>query len=129
MSVNRVIKKVLLEAAGISFEVRKWAKIIEKYVDDYVDSEKKKLKDSQPKQQPQTKSPYGSWSHNDQDIDDSPTETGYTHFESEDGKIFTEKAMVYADELNINSDLLDDFPNIKNAVSIKEMYISYDDFK
>lgn len=40
MNVSKVVKKVLSEAAGISFEVRKWAKIIEKYVDDYVDVEK-----------------------------------------------------------------------------------------
>jgi len=127
MSLNRVIKKVLSEAAGISFEVREWAKIIEKYVGDYVDTEKKKLKDTQPKQQPQTKSPYGSWSYNDREIDDSPTETSYTHFESEDGEILTEKAMVYADELTINSDILEDFSNIKNAVSGKLFVIEFDD--
>ena len=46
MDVSKVVKKILLEAAGISFEVREWAKIIERYVEDYVDSEKKKLKDS-----------------------------------------------------------------------------------
>lgn len=127
MNVSKVIKKVLSEAAGISFEVREWAKIIEKYVGDYVDTEKKKLKDSQPKQQPQTKSPYGSWSYSDQDLDDSPTESTYTHFESEDNSIFTEKAMVYADELTINSDILEDFPNIKNAVSSKLFVIEFDE--
>ena len=127
MDVSKVVKKILLEAAGISFEVREWAKIIERYVEDYVDSEKKKLKDSEPKQQPQTKPSYGSWSYNDQDIDETPTETMYTHFESEDGKIFTEKAMIYADELNINSDVFDDFPNIKNAISGKLFVIEFDD--
>jgi len=128
MNVSKVVKKVLSEAAGISFEVRKWAKIIEKYVDDYVDAEKEKLKSSQPKQQqPQTKSPYGSWSYSDQEIDDSPTETSYTHFETEDGEIFTEKAMVYADELNINSDILEDWPNIKNVISGKLFVIEFDE--
>ena len=127
MNVSSVIKKVLSEAAGISFEVRKWAKTIEKYVADYVDAEKEKLKDSQPKQQPQTKSPYSSWYYDDQEIDDSPTETSYTHFESEDGEIFTEKAMVYADELNINADILDDYPNIKNDISGKLFVVEFDD--
>jgi hypothetical protein len=127
MNVSKVIKKILLEAAGISFEVRKWAEVIEKYVDNYINVEKEKLKSSQPKQQPQTKSPYGSWSYNDQEIDDSPTETSYTHFETEDGQIFTEKAMVYADELNINADILEDFPNIKNAISGKLFVIEFND--
>ena len=127
MNVSKVIKKILLEAAGISFEVRKWAEIIEKYVDDYVEVEKEKLKASQPKQEPQTKSPYGSWSYNDQEMYDSPTETNYTHFESEDGDIFSEKAMVYADELNINTDILEDFPNIKNAISGKLFVIEFND--
>ena len=128
MNVSKVIKKILLEVAGISFEVRKWAEIIEKYVDDYVEVEKEKLKASQPKQEPQTKSPYGSWSYlDDESLNDSPTETAYTHFESEDGDIFSEKAMVYADELNINTDILEDFPNIKNAISGKLFVIEFND--
>jgi len=38
------IKKVILEVAGISFEVRQWAQAIESYVKDYVAKEKEKLK-------------------------------------------------------------------------------------
>ena len=43
MKTKKVVKEKLNEVAGISFEVRKWANVIEKYVDDYV-SKKGKVK-------------------------------------------------------------------------------------
>ena len=81
-------KKIILEVAGISFEVRKWAKVIEKYVDDYVDKEKEKLKAQQPKEQPKEYKPSSySWSYNDDSPgDDEEFQTDYTHFEDLGGE-------------------------------------------
>ena len=75
-------KKIISEVAGISFEVRKWAKVIEKYVDDYVSKEKEKLKAQQPKEEPKSYTPSSlSWSYNDDSPgDDDEFQTDYTHF-------------------------------------------------
>ena len=46
MGLNSIIKNILKENAGISFEVRNWAKLIEKHVNDYLKHEEEKLKNS-----------------------------------------------------------------------------------
>lgn len=44
MGVSSVIKYFLTEVGGISFESRKWAEIIEKYVSDVLEKEEKKVR-------------------------------------------------------------------------------------
>ena len=56
-------KKIILEVAGISFEVRKWAHEIENYVKNYIAKEKEKLKTQQPKEKPKPLD--YNWSYND----------------------------------------------------------------
>lgn len=121
MSTKKIIKKLLYEVAGISFEVRVWAQIIENYVKDYVQSEKEKIKTQTPQQG--TSKPT-SWSAPVED-DDFEYDLDFTHFEDDEGNVY-EKANIYSDELYINSDILEDFPNIKNAVSGKLFTVTLD---
>jgi hypothetical protein len=110
--LKKTIKKVLNEVAGISFEVREWAKIIESYVDAEIEklqsTEKEKSKEKETEidlSQYGTPSEYGE------------TE-GYTHFEG-DNDLLTDTAYIYGDELYINPDVQEDFPGIDKEVSGK----------
>lgn len=129
MGLNSIIKNILKENAGISFEVRNWAKLIEKHVNDYLKHEEEKLKNSEPKQKPLTKSPYGSWSYNDQEVEegDELPPHNYTHFLGDDGKI-TQKAQIYADELFVNADVIEDFVGIENVLSSKLLSVEFDSY-
>ena len=128
MNTKKVISKKLNEVAGISFEVRKWANVIEKYVDDYVAKEKEKLKAQQPKEQPKTTKPQSfSWSYNDDNpSEDDEFQTDYTHFETHDGQKH-ESAKVYGFNLYINPDVLDEYPNIKDVIQDKLFKVELDD--
>jgi hypothetical protein len=124
MNTKRVIRKVISEAAGISFEVRKWAKIIEDYVDKYIAAEKEKLKAQQPQQQkPSTpqkgigSKPYYSWDFEKESEEDEFL-TEFTHFETHGGNMY-DSAKVYGYDLYINADILDEYPNIKSIVQDK----------
>lgn len=121
-------KKIISEAAGISFEVRKWAKTIENYVEDYVTKEKEKLKAQQPKEEPKSYEPssYG-WSYNDDDSpgDDSEFQTDYTHFEDLGGTK-SDIAYIYGSELFINADVLEDNPNITKTIQDKLFKVELD---
>ena len=122
MKPKNVIRKSLNEVAGISFEVRKWAQVIENYVKDYVAKEREKLKAQQPKEEPKS---YGSsWSYNDND-DDDDFSTDYTHFESHGGDVY-ESAKVYGYELYINSDILEEYPDIKKVIGDKLFEVELD---
>jgi hypothetical protein len=124
MSRKTVIKRILSEVAGISFEVREWAKTIEDYVKEYVASEREKMKSQnpQPTQKPPTQNPTSfSWSAPSEEL-----ESGFTHFEDDDYKEY-QTANIYADELFINSDILQDFPGIKSAVTGKLFSVTFDD--
>ena len=126
MKTKKVVKEKLNEVAGISFEVRKWANVIEKYVDDYVTKEKEKLKAQQPKEQPKTTKPQSySWSYNDDGPGDDEFQTDYTHFETLDGQKH-ESAKVYGFDLYINPDVLDEYPNIKDVIQDKLFEIELD---
>ena len=126
MKTKKVVKEKLNEVAGISFEVRKWANVIEKYVDDYVTKEKEKLKAQQPKEQPKTTKPQSySWSYNDDGPGDDEFQTDYTHFETLDGQKH-ESAKVYGFDLYINPDVLDEYPNIKDAIQDKLFEVELD---
>jgi hypothetical protein len=117
MELNKIIKKYLLkEVAGISFEVRMWAQIIENYVKDYIQSEKEKIKTQQPVSYQPTQPKSTSWSAPEED--DFEYDLEFTHFEDDEGNVY-EKANIYADELYINSDILEDYPGIKGAISGK----------
>jgi len=121
---NKLIKNIILEVAGISFEVRKWAQEIENYVKDYVKKEKEKSsKIETPKSYYEPKTNV-SWSYNNDD-EEYDSETYYTHFENEEGDFFG-SANVYADELYINSDVLTDFPDIKKNITGKLFKITLD---
>ena len=120
-------KKIISEVAGISFEVRKWAKVIEKYVDDYVSKEKEKLKAQQPKEEPKSYTPSSlSWSYNDDSPgDDDEFQTDYTHFEDLGGKK-SDIAYIYGSEFYINADVLEEYPNIKEKIQDKLFKIELD---
>ena len=122
MKSKNVIRKSLNEVAGISFEVRKWAQIIENYVKDYITKEREELKSQQPKAEP--KGYESSSSYNDGDEDDDFS-TDYTHFESHDGD-FYESAEVYGYDLYINSDVLEEYPDIKKQIKDKVFEVELD---
>jgi hypothetical protein len=120
--VRKTIKQVLKEAAGISFEVREWAKIIEAHVD----QELKKFKASQPKQQQQP-SRFGGWSsYGSVEIDDEPVVVGYTHFEDVASENLTDTAYIYGDDLNVTADALDECPGIEREVKGKLFKVTLD---
>jgi len=123
MSSKKLIKNLLSEVAGISFEVRTWAQIIETYVSDYIKKERDKMKVEPPVQPQQPKSV--SWSAPAPEDDDYGYNFDYTHFEDDEGNIY-EKANIYSDELHINSDVLEDYPGIKNAIASKLFTVTLD---
>jgi hypothetical protein len=123
MDTKKIIKGVLLEVAGISFEVRRWAQDIENYVKNYVAAEREKLKSQapqQPKTPPTQQGPKNfSWSSpakTEKEEDDYDYKTTFTHFENDTHEPY-EEANVYADELVINADVLYEFPGIKRAIT------------
>lgn len=108
MSKRVSIQRIIREAAGISFEVRRWADVIEKYVNDYVKKEKEKhqKENPQPQRQPQSY----SWSYNDEDVFPNSD-----YFVDTDGnKFYT--AIVSGHELKANADVKEDFPGIEEAI-------------
>lgn len=111
METKNVIKKKINEVAGISFEVRKWAQIIETYVKDYISKEREKLTPQKPKVEP--KSYKSSWSYNDSEYSEFGTD--YTHFESNGGNVY-DSAKVYGYELYIDSKIAEDHPNITKDI-------------
>lgn len=126
MELKKVIKKYLIkEVAGISFEVRTWSQIIENYVKDYVQAEKEKMKNQSPSlPTTQTTAKATSWSA-PEEKDNFEFELEYTHFEDDEGKVY-EKANIYSDELYINSDISEDYPGIKKAITGKLFTVTLD---
>ena len=108
MSKRVSIQRIIREAAGISFEVRRWADVIEKYVDDYVKKEKEKHQKENP--QPQYKPQSYSWSYNDEDV--FPNSDYFV--DTEGNKFYT--AIVSGHELKANADVKEDFPGIEEAI-------------
>ena len=126
MNTKRVIKKTLNEVAGISFEVRKWAQVIENYVKDYVAKEREKLKAQQPKVEPKSEPKKDfSWSYSDDGPGDNEFQTDYTHFETHGGDKY-DSAKVYSFDLYINPDVLDEYPKIKEAIGDKLFKVELD---
>ena len=126
MNTKRVIKKTLNEVAGISFEVRKWAQVIENYVKDYVAKEREKLKAQQPKVEPKSEPKKDfSWSYSDDGPGDDEFQTDYTHFETHGGDKY-DSAKVYSFDLYINPDVLDEYPKIKEAMGDKLFEVELD---
>jgi hypothetical protein len=131
MKTKNVIKKTLNEVAGISFEVRKWAQIIERYVTDYIASEREKLKSQKPIETPKVGYSLGDddlnfgFDKKSQKTTEEDITTEYTHFESHGGDVY-DSAFVYGSELFINSDILTDFPDIKRIVRDKLFEIELD---
>lgn len=126
MNTKRVIKKTLNEVAGISFEVRKWAQVIENYVKDYVAKEREKLKAQQPKVEPKSEPKKDfSWSYSDDSPGDDEFQTDYTHFETHGGDKY-DSAKVYSFDLYINPDVLDEYPKIKEAIGDKLFKVELD---
>lgn len=124
--MKNIIRKNLNEVAGISFEVRKWAQVIENYVKDYVAKEREKLKAQQPKEDPKSLTKKGySWSYNDDGPGDDEFQTDYTHFESHGGDVY-ESAKVYGYQLYINSDVLEEYPDIKKVIQDKLFEVELD---
>ncbi len=124
MNSRKLIKSLLSEVAGISFEVRTWAQIIENYVNDYIQKEKEKMKTQQPPsyQPPQQKST--SWSAPEEE-DNFEFDLEFTHFQDDEGEIY-DRANIYSDELYINSDILEDYPGIKKAIAAKLFTVTLD---
>jgi hypothetical protein len=116
-------KKIILEVAGISFEVRKWAHEIENYVKNYIAKEKEKLKTQQPKEKPKPLD--YNWSYNDDFESNDEFKTDYTHFENLGGEE-VDKAFIYGSEFYINTDVLSDYPNIKQSIEDKLFTVELD---
>jgi len=120
-NVKKIIKKLLVEVAGISFEVRKWSNIIGNYVDNVYAEEKKKL-EKESNDKPQQSKSWGSTtpSYNDFDYDAS---LGFTHFQHDkDADVheydrIVDEAYLYADELQVTPDARHECPNIDKAIS------------
>lgn len=124
-NVKKIIKNLLVEVAGISFEVRKWSQILENHVSEVYDKEKKKLEDERPK----TKTPsWGSSYWGDDVKTDEPKKepevdygSDFTHFKYEDlsqgTEGMTDTAYIYADELYITPDAMEDCPGINKGIS------------
>lgn len=110
---------IIKEAAGISFEVRKWADVIEKYVDDYVKKEKEKQQKENP--QPQRQPQSYSWSYNDEDVFPN---TDY-FVDAEGNKFYT--AIVSGHELKANVDVKEDFPGIEEAIRSLIIEVEFND--
>jgi len=108
MSKRISIQRIIREAAGISFEVRRWADVIEKYVDDYVKKEKEKHQKENP--QPQREPQSYSWSYNDEDV--FPNSDYFV--DTEGNKFYT--AIVSGHELKANVDVKEEFPGIEEAI-------------
>jgi hypothetical protein len=139
MNNKKIIKKILLEVAGISFEVRKWAQIIERYVDDYVSVERKKLKDQKQTEKPKSKYKddddlyYGLnqagidflKGNKEKEEEEKEFSTEYTHFESHGGEKY-DSALIYGQELYINPDIFEDFLGIENVVRSKLFEVELD---
>jgi hypothetical protein len=127
MNTKNIVKKVISEVAGISFEVRQWAQIIENYVKDYVATEREKMKNEKPVETPKTTTgKVTSWSAPvEDDEDDALFNTDYTHFESHGGEKY-DSALVYGQELYINADVLDEFPDIENVIRTKLFEVELD---
>ena len=121
MNIKGFVIKKLNEVAGISFEVRKWAQVIENYVKDYVAKEREKLQNItkiEPKKD-------FSWSYDDDSPGDNEFQTSYTHFESHGGDKY-DSGKVYGSELYINPDILDEYPNIKKIIQDKLFEVELD---
>jgi len=119
--IRRTIKRVLKEAAGISFEVREWAKIIEAHVAE----EQKKFRASQPKEEP-TQMRGRSWSAGPSEEDDEPVSVGYTHFEDMGSENQTDTAYIYGDDLHVTADALEECPGIERELSGKLFQVTLD---
>lgn len=119
-NVRQIIKTVLNEAAGISFEVREWAKIIEEHVDGEIKKFRANIPDEEVEKPDYSR--YGSSGVVDLDdyenFDVDPT-MGFTHFEYLNSNDTTDTAYVYGDDLQINADVLEEFPDITNQISGK----------
>ena len=127
-NVKKIIKNLLVEVAGISFEVRKWSQILEDRVREVYAEEKKKLEDERPKTK--TSSWGGSYWGDDVEITEPKKEpepeidnygSEFTHFKYEDlsqgDEGITDTAYIYADELYITPDAMDDCPGINKGIS------------
>lgn len=113
-NIRSIVRKTLLnEVAGISFEVRKWAQIIEQEVKEKIKVEREKLKSQQPKWEPiKTSAPLPPV---EREVDLS---LGFTHFEYVDNEDnITDTAYIYFDELTISGDVLDYCPGIERSLS------------
>lgn len=123
--IRTTIKQILKEAAGISFEVREWAKIIEAHVAE----EQKKFRASQPKEEPTQQTSQGSsWSAEEEDDDDyelDPT-LGFSHFEYAESEDPVDTAYIYGDDLYITPDAMEECPGIEREMSGKlfKIYLS-----
>ncbi len=117
------MKKILKESSGISFEVREWAKIIEKYVKDILDKNKSTQK---PIEYNTDFFNYDTVRNDDgfSYLDDFETEQ--THFESHGGDIYYE-AFIYGEDLWVNNYVLKELPNIKNLIKGKLFKVELED--
>jgi hypothetical protein len=123
MEKRVIIKKLLLEVAGISFEVRKWAQIIENYVSEYIKNEREKLKTQTP-QTPKTQTKPTQISYKEEDEYTSL----FTHFGSVDNNLYYNNATVQAEDLYINADVSDSFPGIKNIIKGSLIEVEFDNY-
>jgi hypothetical protein len=104
MDIKKIIKQVITESAGISFEVREWVNIIYDVIQERIKEEKEK---SQPIQSP-FEIDYGS-------PHDMDTEVIFTHFETLSG-VPHDEGYVSGNDLFIANYIKEEYPNIPNII-------------
>jgi hypothetical protein len=105
---KNIIKNILLEVSGISFEVRNWAKVIEDYVSTYIKNERQKSTKTTP-------------------IKPQPKNQTSSFFETEDGVVY-HTAKINGSDLEIADDILSQNPNIGDIIEgrVLELKITKD---
>jgi hypothetical protein len=112
--LTKIIRKTILkEVAGISFEVREWAKIIERRVGEEIEKARKEQKTTKSSEPSEPSEPI------ERDLDPG---LPFTHFEydEDDGPAgVTDTAYIYGDDLYVHPDISEDFPGIERDLSGK----------
>tara|TARA_Y100000389_G_scaffold205062_1_gene262620 strand:- start:3240 stop:4508 length:1269 start_codon:yes stop_codon:yes gene_type:complete len=117
MNIRKIIKETILkESAGISFEVREWAKILKNEIDrlvkeaDEVEASKSTYEEPE---KPITSSAFN--------YDDYSGEI--SHFEDLSGGMF-DSVIVDGSELMYDAETIKDFPEISNIIKNKVIYVT-----
>lgn len=114
MNIRKIIKETILkESAGISFEVREWAKILKNEIDRLV----KEADDIE-----KSNSDYEPMENNSTTVDDF-YDGEISHFEDLAGNKYDE-AIIDGSELYYDPETLEDYPELYNIIKNKVVYVT-----